>query len=149
MFLQPAIRHVAAIAGKYVRLRTIGGHSILVWIAEDEFARLQRRARAGRRLLATAFDDRLRKSVPIPKMVVCMVERRTRIEIKQGQDFDARACRHQLLMLAYAANVLGRVPREQDCNGVQVWACERRRPNFQGRCRRYRRASQRAPPCLA
>ena len=33
----------AEAAGK-IGLRTIGGHSILVWIAEDEFARLQRRA---------------------------------------------------------------------------------------------------------
>src|SRR5262249_47795268 len=44
MLLQPAIGHVAAVAGKCVRLRAVGGHSIFVRIAEDKFARLQRRA---------------------------------------------------------------------------------------------------------
>src|SRR5262249_3322344 len=44
MLLQPAIGHITAVAGKYVRLRTIGGHSILVRIVEDEFPCFQRRA---------------------------------------------------------------------------------------------------------
>jgi putative DNA primase/helicase len=52
----------------------IGGHSKFVRIAKDKFARLQRRARAGGRFLAAAFNDWLRESVAKSEMVVRMLD---------------------------------------------------------------------------
>src|SRR6266536_2282545 len=79
MLLQAAISHVAAVAGQNFRLWQIGGRSVFVRVAEDEFARLERRAGAGRRHFASALDDRLREPVAVAEMVVCIVERRRRL----------------------------------------------------------------------
>ena len=70
MLLQSAISHVAAIAGENFGLRQIGGRSEFVRVAKDEFARLQRRASAGRGRLPGSFNDWLRNPVPVAKVVV-------------------------------------------------------------------------------
>ena len=59
MLLHAAISHVAAVAGQNFGLRHRIGSAAFVGIAEDEFARLERRPGAGRRFLTRAFDDRL------------------------------------------------------------------------------------------
>ena len=51
----PAVGHVAAVAGEDLGLRQVGRRAVLVGVAEDELAWLQRRAGAGRRLLAACL----------------------------------------------------------------------------------------------
>jgi len=79
MLFQAAISHVAAIAGQNFRSWQIGGRSVFVRVPEDEFARLERRAGAGRWHFASALDDRLREPVAVAEMVVRVVERRRRL----------------------------------------------------------------------
>src|SRR5207302_883054 len=76
MLLQAAIGHIAAVAGKNFWLRQIGGRPVFIRVPEDEFARLERRARAGRWHFASALNDRLREPVAVAEMVVRVVERR-------------------------------------------------------------------------
>ena len=58
----------------------LAGHVAgFVGVAEDELARLQRPARAGRRLVARPLDDGLGEPVMVTEMVVCIVERWDRV----------------------------------------------------------------------
>ena len=52
MLLETAIGHIAAVTGKNFWLRQIGRRSVFVRVPEDEFARLERRTRTGRRRIA-------------------------------------------------------------------------------------------------
>ena len=124
MLLQAAIGHVAAVAGKNFGLRQIGGRSVFVRVAEDEFTRLERRAGAGRRHLAGALDDRLREPVAIAEVVVCIVERRRRLQVQRREHLNAFAPRDELVVLRLAAPALGGIAGEQDRDGVKVRAGE-------------------------
>ncbi len=112
MLLQTAVSHVAAVAGQYLGQRAIGDHAIFVRIPEDELARLQRRARAGRRILAAALDSRLGQPVAIAEVVVGVIERRDGLEIEHGEKLDAWACGDEFFVLGYAPGMLGRVSGE-------------------------------------
>src|SRR5262249_10884148 len=59
VFLEPAICHVAAIAGEHIRLWQIRGGSVFIRIPEDELARLQGRPGAWCRFFPGTFNDRL------------------------------------------------------------------------------------------
>ena len=122
MLLQPPVRHVAAVAGQHFRLRQVGDRAVLVGIAEDELAGLQRRARAGRGLLARSLHHRLRQPVPEAEVVVGVVERRRRVQIQIRQPAHAVAPGDQLVVRRRGPGVLGVVAREQDRDRVQVVA---------------------------
>ena len=128
MLLQAAIGHVAAVAGKNFGLRQIGGRSVFVRVPEDEFARLERRAGAGRRHFASAFDDRLREPVAVAEMVVRIVERRRRLQVQRGEHLNPFAPRDELIVLGQAALALSGVAGEQDGDGVKVRAGEASHP---------------------
>ena len=128
MLLQAAIGHVAAVAGENFGLRQIGGRSVFVRVAEDEFARLERRAGAGRRHFAGAFDDRLRKPVAVAEMVVRIVERRRRLQVQRREHLHAFALCDELVVLGDAACALGGVAGKQDGDGVEVRAGEAAHP---------------------
>ena len=83
MLLQPAIGHVASVARKSFGLRQIGGRSSFVRVTEDEFTRLERRAGARGRHLATAFNDGLRESIAITEVVVRIDEWRYCRQVKR------------------------------------------------------------------
>ena len=123
--------------------------AVLVGVAEDELARLQRRAGAGRRFLAASVDHRLREAVAIAKMVVRIIERRSRVEVERREDLDAGAPGDQLRVLRDAAVVLRLVPREEDDDGMQIGARHPADPVFGGVHAGCRRAPPRAPPCPA
>ena len=59
MLLHAAVGHVAAVAGQNIGLRHGIGLAAFVGIAENEFARLERRPGARRRYLTRAFYHRL------------------------------------------------------------------------------------------
>ena len=128
VFLQAAIGHVAAVAGKDFRLRQIGARSVLVRVAEDEFARLERRAGARRRRLAGAFDDRLRKPVAVAEVIVRIVERRRRLQVQRRKHLHALALRDEFFVLDLATAALGGIAGEQDDDGVEVRAGETAHP---------------------
>src|SRR6185503_5922023 len=111
MFLKPPIRHVAAIARQGFRLWQIDRRSVLVGIAENEFARLERAARSGRGVFSRSFDDRLGKPVAITEMIMGMVERRHGLEVQGRENLHTVARRYQLLMFRHAAVMFGIVPR--------------------------------------
>ena len=71
VLLQPAVGRVASIAAEDFGLGLAGHVAVLVGVAEDEFARLQRTARAGRRLVARAprMIGQLREPVTVTKVV--------------------------------------------------------------------------------
>src|SRR4030095_12947293 len=97
-----AIGHVTAVTGKDLRLRQIGGRAVFVRVSEDELARLQGRAGAGRRLLAGAFDDRLRKPVAIAEVVMRIVERRGGLQVQRREQLDTVGSRDELCVLRLA-----------------------------------------------
>src|SRR6185312_5170140 len=97
----------------------IDRRSVLVGIAENEFARLERTARSGRGVFSRSFDDRLREPVAITEMIMGMVERRHGLEVQGRENLHAVARRYQLLMFRHTAVMFGIVPREQDDNGVK------------------------------
>ena len=122
MFLQTAIRHETAVARKDLRLRLLNGGAVFIRVAEYEFARLQRRAGAGRRLFAGAFDGRLGEPVAVAEMIVSIIERRRRLQIERRQHLHAFAPRDELLVLGAAALAFGGIAGEEDDDGVQVRA---------------------------
>jgi hypothetical protein len=78
----------------------LAGHvAVFVGVAEDEFARLQRTARAGRRLVARALDDRLREPVTVTEVVVRVVERRGGVEVERREHLHSLASRDEFSML--------------------------------------------------
>src|SRR5439155_11872339 len=69
VLLQPAIGHVAAVAGEDPRLREIGRRPVLVGVTHDELAGLERRAGAGRWHITRSLDDGLREPVAVAEVV--------------------------------------------------------------------------------
>ena len=122
VFLQTPIRHEAAVARKDLGLRLLSRGAVFVRVAENEFARLQRRAGAGSRIFAGAFDGRLREPVTVSKVIVSVIERRRRLQIERRQQFHAFAARDQLLVLGPAALAFGGIASEEDDDGMQVSA---------------------------
>ena len=106
VLLQAAVGRVAAVAAEDFRLGLAGHVAVLVGIAEDEFARLQRAARAGRRLVARALDDRLRQPVAVAEVVVRVVERRGGVEVERREHLHPLASRDECSMLRLAALAL-------------------------------------------
>ena len=90
---------IAAVAGQNFRLRQVGGRSVFVRVAEDELAWLERRAGAGRRYVAGAFDDRLREPVAIAEVVVRVIERRRRLQVQRREHLNAFALRDEFCVL--------------------------------------------------
>jgi hypothetical protein len=128
VLLQPAVSQEAPVAREDLGLREELLGSVLVGIAEDELAGLERRAGTGRGHVATSFDDRLRQPVAPPEVVVRVVEGRCRLQIERREQLDPRAPREELLVLRQAALPLGAVAGEQDRDGVQVRAGESTHP---------------------
>ena len=119
---------IAAVAGQNFWLRQIGGRSVFVRVAEDEFARLERRAGAGRWHFASALDDRLGKPVAVAEMVMRVVERRRRLQVQRGEHLNAFALCDEFGVFDLTAIALGGVTGEQDSNGVEVRAGEAAHP---------------------
>src|SRR6185437_15120454 len=88
VLLQAAIGHVTAVARESFGLREVGGRPSFVRVTEDEFTRFQWRAGARSRILATAFNDRLRESIAIAEMVVRIDEWRYGREVKRREHFN-------------------------------------------------------------
>ena len=59
MLFEPAIGHVAAVPRQNFRLGAVGYDAVLVGVAKDELAGLQRLAGSGRRCYAVSLDGRL------------------------------------------------------------------------------------------
>ena len=76
---------------------------MLVWIAEDELARLQRRARPRRRLFAGALYHRLRQSVAEPEVVMGVVERRRGVKSSTDRLRTPSAPGHKLVVFSRGA----------------------------------------------
>src|SRR5580700_4104807 len=83
MLLQAAISHIAAVAGQNLRLWQIGGRSVFVRVAEDEFAGFEQPPGPGSRNLSGVFHDRLGEPVAVPEMVMCIVEWRRRLQVQR------------------------------------------------------------------
>ena len=111
----------AAIARQHLRLGQIG-RPVLVGIAEDELARLQRRARPRRRLVTRSLDHRLRQPVPEPEVIVGVIERRRRVQIQYRQTAHTVAPGHQLVVHPGGPRMFSVVAREQDRDRMQVGA---------------------------
>ena len=77
---------------------------------------------AGRRDLASAFDDRLREPVAVAEMVVCVVEWRRRLQVQRREHLHAFALRDEFVVLDLAALPLGGVAGEQYRNGMKIRA---------------------------
>src|SRR4051794_17667713 len=90
--------------------------------------RLQRAARAGRRLVARAFDDRRREPVTVTEVVMRVVERRGRIEVERREHLHPLASRDELSMLRLAARALRTIAGEEDGDGVEVRAGQASHP---------------------
>ena len=120
MLLQAAISHVAAVAGQNFRLRQIGGRSVFVRVAEDEFAGFERPPGAGCRNLSGAFHDRLGEPVAVAEMVMCIVERRRRLQVQRREHLHAFAPCHEVGVFDLTATALGGVAGKQDNDGVEV-----------------------------
>ena len=99
MFLQPPVRHVAAVARQHLGLGQIGDRPVFVGIAEDELAGLQRCTGTRCRLLARSLHHRLRQPVAEAEVVVGVVERRRRVEVEVRQAAHAVGAGEQLVVL--------------------------------------------------
>ena len=73
----------------------------------------ERRAGAGRRHLASAFDDRLRESIAITEVIVRIDEWGHGLQIKGRQHFNALALRDKFLVLHYASLALRLIARRR------------------------------------
>ena len=113
VLLQSPVGHVASIAAQDFWLRQIG-RPVLVGIAEDELARLQRRARPRRRHFTRALDHRLRQPVAEPEVIMCVIERRRRVQIQHRQTAHTLAPGHKLVVFSRGASMFGVIAREQD-----------------------------------
>ena len=123
VLLQPPVGHVASIAAQDFWLRQIG-RPVLVGIAEDELSRLQRRAGPRRRLFTRSLDHQLRQPVPEPEVIMCIIERRRRVQIQHRQTAHTLAPGHKLVVFSRGASMFGVIAREQDRDCVQVTACQ-------------------------
>ena len=79
---------------------------------------------AGRRYLASAFDDRLREPVAIAEVIVGIIEWRRRLQVQRRKHLDAFALRDEFVVLHPAALTLGVVAGEQNRDGVKIRAGE-------------------------
>ena len=113
-------------------LRAVGRDAVFVRVAQDELARLQRIAGAGRGLLARPLDDRLRQTVPIAEMIVSMIKRRNGPEVERREDLHAGAIGDKLRVLRDAAVMFRLVPRKEDDNGMQIGTRKPADPMFWG-----------------
>jgi hypothetical protein len=119
MFLQSAISHEGAISREDVRPRQRNQLAALIDMSKNELARLDSRARTGRRLYPASFDLRLREPVSITEMIVRVVKRRKAVHIQRRKHFDAgRSCQERLVF-SRGALALGRIAREQNDDSVQ------------------------------
>src|SRR4030095_15317750 len=100
----------------------VGGRSVFVGIAEDEFTGLEGSTSAWCRHFAGALDDRLREPITVTKVVMCIIERRSRLEVQRRQHLNAFTLCDELVMLDLAARALGAIASEKDCDGVKIWA---------------------------
>src|SRR6266550_5545758 len=118
VLLQAAIGQVAAVAREGFGLRQ-SYVTVLVRIAEDELPGLERRpgSRCG---LAGSFDNGLRQPVPIPEVVVGIVERWSGLELEGRKHLHTRALREELLVFGHTPRALGRVSGEQDADRMQL-----------------------------
>ena len=96
------------------------GGAGFVGVAQEEFARLQRRARTGRRNFARTLNRGLRQSVTVAEVVVRMIERRCRLQIERRERFHAWELGGVLLVLSDAALALRNVPGEEDDDGMEI-----------------------------
>src|SRR5262245_2149938 len=97
MLLQPAIRHVTAVARENFGLRQISRRSGFIRVTEDEFTRLERGAGAGCRHLATVFNDGLRESITVAEVVVRIDEWRYGRQVERREHFHVPHCAMNLL----------------------------------------------------
>ena len=81
MFFNSQIRDIAAVTRKNRRLRHSRDRTVFIRVPEKEFTWFDRRARAGRRLHSRSFDNRLRESVAVSKMFVCVFKRRKGFQV--------------------------------------------------------------------
>ena len=123
MLLQAQIGDVAAVARNDLRLRQSGREVELIGITEEKFARLDERARSRRRVVAAAFDRRLRQTVAIAEMLVRVIEGRNGCEIEARQHGHA-AFFDEARVLECAAFALRYVVREQNGDSVKIGAGE-------------------------
>src|SRR6185312_17293548 len=85
-------------------------------------------ARAGRRLVARALDDRLREPVTVAEVVVRVVERRGGVEVERREHLHPFASRDEPSMLGLATLALRTIAGEEDGDGVEVRAGQASHP---------------------
>ena len=82
VLLQSAIGHEGAVSRENFRLWQRHHLAALILMSENEFTRLYRRARAGRRLYSASFDLRFREPISISEMLVRVVKRRNAVKVQ-------------------------------------------------------------------
>src|SRR5262245_39642411 len=97
VLLQSAVREIASVPRQDLGLRQ--RHvAVFVRIPEEELSRLERSSGARGWRDPRSLDFRLRHAIAISEVIVGVIERRRRLEIKRRQRFDARKLRGILLM---------------------------------------------------
>ena len=128
VLLQAAVGSVAAVAAEDFRLGLAGQVPVFVGVAEDEFARLQEPARAGRRFVARPLDDRLREPVAVTEVVVRVVERRGGVEVERREQLHSLASSDEFSMLRLATLALRAIAGKEYDDGVEVRAGQASNP---------------------
>ena len=99
--------------------------AVFVGVAEEELARLQRRARARGRHVARPFDHRLRQPVAVAEVIVRVVERRRRLQVERRRALRRRDTGENIAGAPRNAPLALRdVAREQDHDRVEIGAGE-------------------------
>ena len=93
-----------------------------VRVTQNEFARLERRTRPGCRQFPAAFNDRLRQSIAIAKVVVRIDEWRHGLQVKRRQHFHIFALDNEFVVLRYASLALRFIAGEEDGDGMEIGA---------------------------
>ena len=70
------------------------------------------------------FDDRLRQSVNVTKVVMRTVERRHRLHVQRRDHFNALALGNEFFVLGPAPITFGGITGEQDDDGMEVRTCQ-------------------------
>src|SRR5215472_5674542 len=128
MLLHPEVGDIAAILGKNLRSGHTGGRTLFIGVAKKKFTWFKRRPRARCRLHSGSFDHRLRESVAVTEVFVCIVKRWDRFQIEGGKEFDSIALRHIAFVLLSAPLTFGDIACKQYGNSMKVWTCQASNP---------------------
>ena len=81
VFFHHQVGEITTVARKDFGFRSYGIHAFFVRITQKKFARLESWARARHWLLSRNFDRRLRETITITEVFMCIVERWDRFQV--------------------------------------------------------------------